>query len=85
MITGAQIRAARGFARWSTAELASHAMVARSTVIRAESYDGIPPVTRANLAAMKTCLESAGVRFANDGLVGYRAPPPPEPIHTPDR
>ncbi|MCW8306877.1 XRE family transcriptional regulator [Acidiphilium sp. PA] len=71
MITGVQIRAARGITRWSTAELAARAQIARSTVIRAEGYDGAPAITRANLTAMQTALEAAGVYFGDGGTVGY--------------
>lgn len=76
MISGAQIRAARGYVRWSTATLADRAGVARSTVVRAEGVDGVPPITRANLRAIETALTAAGVLFdAANGSVGYRPPP----------
>ncbi len=71
MITGGQIRAGRAFAKLSAAELAKFARLARMTVVRAESVDGIPPVTEANLHAIKTALEAMGVTFRPDGSVGY--------------
>lgn len=74
MITGLQIRAGRGIMRWSLAELAARAQVARSTVIRAEGYDCAPPVTKANLTAIQLALESGGVRFGEGGTVSFRIP-----------
>ena len=73
-ITGAQIRAARGLVRWSAAELASKSVVGFSTVRRAEAVDDTPPVTRANLEAIRRALEIAGVEFIpeNGGGAGVR-------------
>lgn len=71
MITGVQIRAARGIMRWSTAELAQRASIARSTVIRAEGYDEVPVITKANLTAIQIALEAVGIRFGEDHAVCY--------------
>jgi hypothetical protein len=71
MITGGQIRAGRAFAKLSAAELAKCARLARMTVVRAESADGPPPITEANLHAIQIALEAAGVTFGPDGSVGF--------------
>ena len=73
-LTGAQIRMARGYLRWSTAELATKAGVGASTVKRAEAEDGPPPINPPNLAAIRTALEAAGVEFIpeNGGGAGVR-------------
>ena len=73
-VTGAQIRMARGYLRWSTAELAAKAGVGISTVKRAEAEDGIPPINPPNLTAIKAALEAAGIAFIeqNGGGPGVR-------------
>ena len=72
MITGGQIRAARAYARLSAAEVAQRADVARMTVVKAESMDGVPSLTAANLLAIQTALEAAGVIFGADGSVNFK-------------
>jgi predicted transcriptional regulator len=72
MITGAQIRAGRAFARLSAAELANLARVGRMTVVRAELTDTIPSITATNLHAIKVALETKGVIFGDDGMIGYQ-------------
>ncbi|KAB1121579.1 helix-turn-helix domain-containing protein [Neorhizobium galegae] len=74
VITGAQIRAARGLVRWSADDLAAAAHIGISTVRRAEADDGFPPTTTANLKAIQLALESAGVEFIpeNGGGAGVR-------------
>ncbi len=74
MITGAQIRAGRAMARWSTNELASQSRLARMTIVRAEAVDGPPATTEANLLAIKNALEAAGVKFLENGSVGFASP-----------
>jgi transcriptional regulator with XRE-family HTH domain len=69
-LTGAQIRMARGYVRWSAAELATKAGVGVSTVKRAEADDGVPPVNQPNLAAIRTALETAGVIFVAENGEG---------------
>lgn len=68
MITGAQIRMARGHLNWSAQELAKRAGIGLSTVQRMESVDGSPPSTVTNLQSVQGILESAGIIFidAND-------------------
>jgi transcriptional regulator with XRE-family HTH domain len=74
VITGAQIRAARGLVRWSADDLAAAAEIGISTVRRAEADNGSPPITTANLKAIQIALENAGVEFIpeNGGGVGVR-------------
>lgn len=74
MITGAQIRAARGLIRWSADTLAENSKLGVATVRRAESVDGVPTITGANLAAIRAALEGAGVEFIdpNGGGAGVR-------------
>lgn len=71
MITSGQIRAGRAFARISAVELAELARLGRVTVVKAESGEGVPPITKANLHAIKTALEEAGVIFQEDGGVNF--------------
>ena len=71
MITGAQIRAGRAFAQISANELASLAHIARTTVVRAELTNTVPPTTTANLLAIQNALEKLGVTFGADGSVNY--------------
>lgn len=74
MITGAQIRAARGLIRWSADTLADRSKLGVATVRRAENVDGVPTITEANLAAIQAALEAAGVEFIpeNGGGAGVR-------------
>jgi transcriptional regulator with XRE-family HTH domain len=63
MLSGVQIRMARNALRWSVKELADHSDVSTSTITRAETVDGVPKTTRANLLALKDTLEAAGIEF----------------------
>jgi transcriptional regulator with XRE-family HTH domain len=63
MITGAQIRAARAFLRWSAEELADRSGVGARTIKRFEASDGIPPSRSMTLLELKTALEAAGIEF----------------------
>jgi transcriptional regulator with XRE-family HTH domain len=73
-ITGAQIRAARALIRWTAEDLAREASVGISTIRRAESDDGAPSVTAANITMIRNALENAGIEFIaeNGGGVGIR-------------
>ena len=64
MMTGNQIRAARGLLNWSGPALARASGVSLSTIRRAE--DGAAP---SNLAreAIRRAIEGAGVRFTENG------------------
>ena len=63
MLTGVQIRMARNALRWSVKDLADKSDVSTSTITRAETVDGVPATTRANLLALKKTLEAAGIEF----------------------
>jgi transcriptional regulator with XRE-family HTH domain len=71
VLTGAQIRGARGFVGWSARELAEAAGLGLSTIQRVESGGSI---TGANMSAIRAALESAGVEFIpeNGGGAGVR-------------
>jgi predicted transcriptional regulator len=71
-ITGSQIRAGRALARLSAMELADLARVGRMTVVRAELTDDVPSTTSANLYAIKVALETKGVVFGDNGMIGYQ-------------
>ncbi len=73
-MTGGQIRMARGYLRWSAQELAEKSGVGVSTVKRAEAEDGLPPITKPNMDAIRRALEAAGVEFIpeNGGGAGVR-------------
>ncbi len=74
MITGAQLRMARGYLRWSAKELADKAGVAESTVKRMEQDEGFPIARGANIEAVYRALSDAGIIFVpeNGGGVGIR-------------
>lgn len=74
ILTGGQIRAARGFLRWSAEALAERSRVGLSTVKRSEAAEGVPPITRPNLDAIRRALEEGGVEFTpqNGGGPGVR-------------
>jgi transcriptional regulator with XRE-family HTH domain len=78
MITGSQIRTARFALRWSIQELARRSMVSTSTIKRVEADDGRPSATAANLAALQSTLEAAGIEFIGtpDDGPGIRIRPP---------
>jgi transcriptional regulator with XRE-family HTH domain len=70
MMTGAQIRAARGFLDWTVRDLGKKAKVHFNTVhaIERGKSNGTPET----LAAIRKALEKAGVRFTNGRRPGVR-------------
>lgn len=72
MISGGQIRAARAYAKLSAAELAGLAGLARMTVVKAESADGVPRLTVNNLRSIQEALERLGIIFGSDGEVNFK-------------
>jgi hypothetical protein len=70
MITGAQMRAARGLVRWSADDLAEKAKLGVATIRRSEAVEGAIPVTPANADAIRRALESAGVIFVDENGEG---------------
>ena len=75
MITGGQLRAGRAYAKISAAELAELAGVGRTTVVKAESVDGPPPLTVTNLRLLQEALEKIGVIFGPGGEVNFKPAP----------
>ena len=69
-MTGAQIRAARGFLDWSVRDLGKKAKVHFNTVHAIERGKSVAkPET---LAAIRKALEKAGVEFTNGRRPGVR-------------
>jgi hypothetical protein len=63
VLTGSQLRAARGLLNLSVSELAEQTGLAVNTIRRAEGTNGPAPITAANLSLLRTALETAGVLF----------------------
>ena len=63
MLTGAQIRAARGLLGWSQKDLAEHADVGFTTVQRAERDSGVFKGAVQTVLKFEGALERAGVEF----------------------
>lgn len=66
MISGKQIRAARGLLGISASQLAEMAGVTWKTVQRFESAEGVPPSRSGTLTRVKTALEAQGIEFLGD-------------------
>jgi hypothetical protein len=65
-ITGAQIRAMRGFLGWRPSRLATESKLSVLTVRRAEERDGIPPINASSFDALQNALEAAGIVFLDE-------------------
>jgi transcriptional regulator with XRE-family HTH domain len=79
-LTGAQVRMARAFLRWTIADLAASAGVGISTVQAIEAIDGVPDIARgieqtrdhraaaraASVEALRKALVAAGATFLPD-------------------
>lgn len=63
MITSAQIRAARGLLNWSRKDLAEQSGVSFASMMRLESFGGVPSSNVKTLDAIKKAFEEAGVEF----------------------
>jgi len=75
LISGSQVRAARGLLRWSVNELAEASGVSRSSIRRIEEEDGIPEARDVrSLQKIRAALEDAGLSIQESsngcGLVG---------------
>lgn len=69
LVTGAQIRAARGLLNMSVLDLSERTGLALNTIRKAEKPNGPVQVTTANAQLLVTTLEAAGVVFiAADSL-----------------
>ena len=71
-VTSAQMRAARAILGWTMKDLAARSGVSFSTVRRTEDEERGAAITNANLKAILSALESAGIEFieAEDGAPG---------------
>ena len=74
MITSAQIRAARGLLNWSRKDLAEKSGISFASMMRLESFDGVPSSNIKTLDALKKAFEEAGVEFIGtpDSQAGVR-------------
>jgi DNA-binding Xre family transcriptional regulator len=63
MITSAQIRAARGMLDWSRKDLAQSSGISFASMMRLESFDGVPASNFKTLEAIKVAFENAGIEF----------------------
>ena len=70
MITSAQIRAARGMLDWSRKDLAEHSGLSFASMMRLESFDGVPSSNFKTLEAIKTTFEKAGIEFIGNSESG---------------
>lgn len=70
MITGAQIRMARGYLKWSVQQLAMEADLGLSTIRRMEAVDGVPPVSAKSLHVVQCVLEDTGIVFITENGSG---------------
>lgn len=70
MITGGQLRAARGMLGWSQADLAERSRVGLSTVRRMEGDLGPVRVYSDNLWKVQQALEDAGILFIDENDSG---------------
>ena len=66
MITGSQIRAARGLLHWSSEETAAKAKLSRQTLHRLELSTDIPASRTQSLVELKRVFEEAGVEFIGE-------------------
>jgi len=63
VITSAQIRAARGMLNWSRKDLAEHSGVSFASMMRLESFEGVPASNFKTLESVKQAFENAGIEF----------------------
>lgn len=87
MITGAQIRAARGLLNLSVAELSEQTGLAINTIRRAEQTNDKPPITEANARLLLAVFENSGIAMigADEQGVGVRFVDPTPPRISPRR
>lgn len=70
MVTGAQLRAARGLLNMSVSDLSERTGLAINTIRKAERTNGPAEVTTASARLLVTTLEAAGVLFIAAGRHG---------------
>lgn len=66
ILTGMQLRAARGALNWSVRELAERSGVGAATITRYEKVDGVPRSRKGNLGKLRRAFAANGVRFVSD-------------------
>jgi transcriptional regulator with XRE-family HTH domain len=73
-LTAGQLRAARALLRWPAEKLAEISGVSVVAIRRTETKDGPVTMMRANMVAIRTAIEAAGVQFIpeNGGGAGVR-------------
>jgi hypothetical protein len=64
MITAVQCRMARAALEWSVRDLAKHAHIGSTTVVR---FEGGKPANVSTLTLIKQAFEAAGVRLTESG------------------
>jgi transcriptional regulator with XRE-family HTH domain len=74
MISGAQIRAARGPLGWPRHELARRAVISDATLYALETARGMI-ANKSTLATVQATLEAAGVEFLDGPASGLRLHP----------
>lgn len=74
MLTGEQIKAARGLLRWEQKDLAGASGVSEQTIIRMEKMTGLVSGQISTIQALKSAFEDAGIVFIpeNGGGAGLR-------------
>ena len=74
MLTGSQMRMARGYLRWSVKDLADASGVSGTTIKRMEESEGVPKSMADNLIAIQRAFEAAGLELIpeNGGGAGVR-------------
>jgi hypothetical protein len=70
MVSGLQIRAARGFLCWDRRDLARKSVVPLSTIERIETGEKITGALNAGLSAIKKALEAEGIEFIDGDIPG---------------
>jgi transcriptional regulator with XRE-family HTH domain len=63
MITSAQIRAARAMLDWSRKDLAEQSGLSFASMMRLESFDGVPSSNFKTLDSIQKAFEKAGIEF----------------------
>jgi transcriptional regulator with XRE-family HTH domain len=69
VITGRQIKAARGLLGWSLKKLARETKLAFSTVQRADAAKGVPRIASQSMEAIERAFDAAGIVFLSAGDV----------------
>jgi hypothetical protein len=70
MISGLQVRAARGFLCWDRGDLARKSVVPLSMIERIETGEKITGPLAAGLSAVQKTLEAEGIEFVCIGAAG---------------